>query len=273
MPFTPSHAVLALPFIRTPLTPAAIAIGAMTPDLPLFLRGFGVTYAFTHTYANVLWTMVLAFGLFLIWRVVLRPAASELSPSWLARRLPAEWHEPAAETASKALGAGQRRSYIPLLIASLLLGVSSHIFWDAFTHTGRFGVELLPALGDWWGPLQGFKWVQHGSSVIGLVIIGTWALLWLRRSADTGAAYAERGRALPGWVRTTWWISLPVALIAAWVIGYFAYGPFTAEFTLQHLAYRVLPSACGIWAMLTLALCVVIAIVGGRRPTGVGMRN
>ena len=33
MPFTPSHAVVALPFIRSPLVPAAIAVGAMTPDL------------------------------------------------------------------------------------------------------------------------------------------------------------------------------------------------------------------------------------------------
>ena len=38
MPFTPSHAVVALPFVRTPLVPAAIAVGAMAPDLPLFVR-------------------------------------------------------------------------------------------------------------------------------------------------------------------------------------------------------------------------------------------
>jgi hypothetical protein len=262
MPFTPSHAVLALPFIRTPLVPAAIAIGAMTPDLPLFLRGFGVSYGFTHAYANLLWTAVLAFGLFLIWRVVLRPAASELSPLWLARRLPSEWDAPAADAASEAVGIGQRRSYIPLLILSLLLGVTSHILWDAFTHVDRLGIDLLPALSEQWGPLQGFKWLQHGSSVVGLVIIGVWAVLRLRRSA----VHAERERVLPGWFRVAWWASLPVILIAAWAVGYLAYGPLTADFTVQHLAYRVLPSACGIWAMLTLGLCVVIAIVDGRRP-------
>lgn len=263
MPFTPSHAVLALPFIRTPLIPAAIAIGAMTPDLPLFLRGFGVTYAFTHTYANVLWTMVIAFGLFLIWRVVLRPAASELSPSWLARRLPNDWDEPAADAATEAVGIGQRRSYIPLLVVSLLLGVASHILWDAFTHAERLGLDLFPALAQQWGPLQGFKWLQHGSSVVGLVIIGVWAVLRLRGSTP----HADRDRALPGWIRWAWWLSLPVILLAAWVIGYSVYGPLTPEFTFQHLAYRMLPPACGIWAMLTLVLCVVIAIVGGRRPT------
>ncbi len=269
MPFTASHAVLALPFIRTPLVPAAIAIGAMSPDLPLFLRGFGLTYAFTHTYANLLWTMVLAFGLFLIWRVVLRPAASELSPSWLARRLPSEWEEPAADAATEAVGFGQRRSYIPLLIVSLLLGVISHILWDAFTHEGRDGLDVFPALAEQWGPLRGFKWLQHGSSIVGLVVIGIWAALWLRRSA----VHSDRDRVLPGWVRVVWSISLPVLLVAAWVIGYLTYGPFTAQFTLQHLAYRTLPSACGIWAMLTLALCVVTAIVGGRRPMHAAPRS
>ncbi|GAB3634395.1 hypothetical protein GCM10027421_37490 [Microbacterium shaanxiense] len=269
MPFTPSHAVLALPFIRTPLVPAAIAIGAMTPDLPLFLRGFGVSYAFTHTYANVLWTMVLAFGLFLIWRVVLRPAASELSPSWLARRLPSDWSTPAADAASSAVGIGQRRSYIPLLILSLLLGVVSHIVWDAFTHDGRIGLEVIPALGEKWGPLPGFKWLQHGSSIIGLVIIGIWALLRLRRSV----VHDAHDRLLPTWIRIVWWLSLPVILVGAWTIGYLIHGPFAPGFSVQQLAYLVLPPACGIWAMLTLGLCVVIAIVGGRRPMRVVPRS
>ena len=45
MPLTPSHAVVALPFVRTPLLPAAIAVGAMAPDLPLFLRDTPVAAA------------------------------------------------------------------------------------------------------------------------------------------------------------------------------------------------------------------------------------
>ena len=70
-----------------------------------------------------------------------------------------------------------------------------------------------------------------------------------------------------------WWLSLPVILVAAWLIGYATFGPFTPGFTVQHLAYRVLPLACGIWAMLTLALCVVIAILGRRTPTGGAPRS
>lgn len=269
MPFTPSHAVVALPFLRTPLVPAAIAIGAMTPDLPLFVRGFGVSYAFTHTYANVIWTVAIALGLFLLWRVVLRHAAPELSPRWLARRLPAQWGAPAGDAINDALGVGARWTRMLWLLASLMIGVVSHILWDGFTHEGRLGLALLPALEEQWGPLQGYKWLQRGSSVVGLGIIGVWALLWLRRTAPRAAV----PRWTWPWVRVVWWVSLPVILIAAWLIGYAAFGPFTPGFTVQHLAYRVLPLASGIWALLTFALCVTLTILGRPRPTDGVLRS
>ncbi len=62
MPFTPSHAVVALPFVRTPLVPAAIAIGAMTPDLPLFVRGLPLHYGVTHSFAWLPATVVAGAG-------------------------------------------------------------------------------------------------------------------------------------------------------------------------------------------------------------------
>ena len=264
MPFTPSHAVVALPFIRTPLVPAAIAIGAMTPDLPLFVRGVGLNYSFTHTFANVVWTAVLAFVLFLVWRIVLRPAAPELAPRWLATRLPEEWDEGGISAAGRAVGVGEKRLYPLLLAVSLILGVLSHIVWDLFTHEGRWGVQLLPALDAQWGPLTGFKWLQHGSSVLGLVIIGVWGLLWLRRH-DARAAASQW---LPTVVRVAWWLSLPVILIAAWILGLIVLGPLDAEFTLQHLAYRVLPPACAVWGAITLVLCVVLSLRGRRHQRG-----
>ncbi|WP_407360345.1 DUF4184 family protein [Microbacterium sp. LBN7] len=259
MPFTPSHAVVALPFIRTPLVPAAIAIGAMTPDLPLFVRGIGLDYSFTHTFANVVWTAVVAFVLFLVWRAVLRPAVPELAPRWLARRLPEEWNVGAVEAAGRAVGVGEKRVYPLLLGVSLILGVLSHIVWDLFTHEGRWGVQVLPALDEMWGPLTGFKWLQHGSSVLGLVIIGVWGLLWLRRQ-DPRPEFSQR---LPQGVRVTWWLSLPVVLVAAWLVGLAVLGPLDAEFTVQHLAYRVLPPACALWGAVTLVLCIVLSV--GRR--------
>ncbi|MDX2399843.1 DUF4184 family protein [Microbacterium algeriense] len=264
MPFTPSHAVVALPFVRTPLVPAAIAIGAMTPDLPLFVRGVGLNYSFTHGFGNVVWTGLLAFGLFLLWRVVLRPAVPELSPAWLARRLPPEWEDRGTVAARRAVGAGEKRSYPVLLALSLLLGVLSHILWDLFTHEGRWGVQLVPGLDEMWGPLAGFKWLQHGSSVIGLAVIAVWALLWLRRRR----VRPDVEQWLPAGVRIAWWVSLPIVLLGAWGWGLIALGPIDADFTVQHLAYRVLPPACALWGAVTLVLCVVVSVRGRRHQTG-----
>jgi membrane-bound metal-dependent hydrolase YbcI (DUF457 family) len=267
MPFTPSHAIVALPFIRTPLVPAAIAIGAMTPDLPLFLRGVGLNYGFTHTAANVVWTALLAFVLFLVWRVVLRPAVGELMPRWIAARLPEDWADSGATAAGRAVGVGLGRPLYPAFLAvSLMLGVLSHILWDQFTHEGRWGVDLLPVLDQMWGPLSGYKWLQHGSSVLGLVGIGLWAVLRLRAARPR----AEVSRWVAGGVRVAWWLSLPVILIGAWLFGLAAFGPLTAEFTVQHLAYRVLPPACAAWGALTLVLCLVIAL---RRRVPAGERS
>lgn len=211
MPFTPSHAVVALPFVRTPLVPAAIAVGAMTPDLPLFVRFLPLHYGRTHDVAWLGATIVLALLLLLVWRTLLRPATRELSPRVLAERLPAEWDAgaPAAlrETfsvlpASNPAGSPWRVAWrgLALLVLSLAIGVSSHIVWDLFTHEGRWGVVVIPALAQEWGPLPGFRWLQHGSTVIGLAIIGVWAVVWLSKRAPSGPVR----RALPESVRWAW---------------------------------------------------------------------
>ena len=263
MPFTPSHAVVALPFIRTPLLPAAIAIGAMTPDLPLFLRSTPLTYQMTHAYP--LLTTLIAFVLLVLWYALVRPAVRELSPTALARRLPEGWDATgrAAWESVHAPRPGARArvwrepSTFAILVAlSLLLGVLSHIAWDAFTHEGRWGTRLIPALGELWGPLVGYKWLQHGSSIIALVVLAIWGARWLARRVPV----ASVDRVLPRWVRIAWWVSLPVVLVAGWGVGLAAYGPLTAAWTAQHLAYRVLPPACAIWGVLTLVLCVVIVV-------------
>ncbi|GAA2005966.1 DUF4184 family protein [Microbacterium ulmi] len=262
MPFTPSHAVVALPFVRTPLVPAAVAVGAMTPDLPLFVRGTPLTYAYTHSAEGVVVTSLVALVLLFVWRSVLRPAARELSPRALAARLPGEWDAGAAASALETLGvahSGPRRAWYPLaLAASILIGVISHPLWDAFTHEGRLG---LAALQTEWGPLPGYKWLQYGSGIVGLAIIAVWAVLWLRKRS----AAASVDRVLPSAVRWAWWASLPVILAIAWATGLFVSGPLDAEFTVAHLAYRVLPPASALWCGLTFVLCVIVQLVRARR--------
>lgn len=262
MPFTPSHAIVALPFVRTPLIPAAIAVGAMTPDLPLFVRGTPLTYAFTHTPENIVWTMLIAFVLFVTWWVLLRPAAGDLVPAPVRRRLPQSWWLSPALALREVVGVGQSRGHLPLVVVSLLVGVLSHIVWDAFTHEGRWGLVIAPALAEQWGPLPGYKWLQYCSGIGGVAVIVVWAMIWLLRREPIATPPSP----LPRVVVIVWIAALPVTLGIAAVIGYQQRGPFSAAFTPQHLAYALLPPAAAIWGLLTLVLCA--GIVASRQRTG-----
>ncbi len=266
MPFTLSHAVVALPFVRTPLLPAAIAVGAMAPDLPLFLRGTPLTYELTHTSAIA--GMLLAFVLLMLWYALLRPAVRELSPAGLARRLPEEW-DATGLAAWRMLQRPRARHPIwsdgvllPILLAlSVFLGFVTHVVWDAFTHEGRWGSDLIPALAEPWGPLPGYTWLQHGSSAFGLIALGVFGILWLRRRD----AASDVPRLLPGAVRGGLWLALPVILGVAWVWGLAAHGPLRSDFTAAHLAYRVLPPACAVWGVIALGMCLVVVVLRRRR--------
>lgn len=251
MPFTPSHAIVALPFVRTPLAPAAVAIGAMAPDLPLFTRGAIIGYDITHDLRWLPVTVGVALILLLIWRVLLRPAARMLAPRFLAQRLPAEWDRGGRAALDETFGTPLRTL---LLLVALALGIVSHILWDAFTHEGRGGIALIPALDQSWGPLPGYKWLQYGSGIGGLVVLAIAGAVWLRRRVPAAAGTA------PLAVRLTWWLSLPAFLVAAACIGLAVYGPLTPEFTVQHLAYRTLPFAVGIWGALSLILVAVLRV-------------
>lgn len=222
MPFTPAHAVVALPFVRTPLVPAAIAIGAMTPDVPLFFR-VGIDYWFTHSWLGMVAAdLPIALGLTILWWTVLRLAVPSLVPVWVARRLPPSWSIPIPRA---SLWSRITVRSVALVIASALLGIMSHVLWDEVTHDGRWGSTVLPALNATTGPFTGWEWMQHISSIVGLAIIAIWMVRWLRaqqpRAVDP--TIAPRTAALL-------WLSVPVALIVGVLIVYILRGaPTTAD--------------------------------------------
>ncbi|WP_323375041.1 DUF4184 family protein [Streptomyces sp. RB17] len=66
---------------------------------------------------------------------------------------------------------------------SAVLGALTHVARDAFSHRGRRGTRLVPALGR--GRLAGMppsSWLWYGSSVVGAVVIAVSAVRALRRA-------------------------------------------------------------------------------------------
>jgi hypothetical protein len=157
--------------VRRLADPWALALGAMTPDLPIFLP-FLPDYSDWHSWqgvvtvdlAAVLVLLALFHGLLRDPLLTLLPPelagrAAALRPSWssLARRLPA-------------------------VVAGGLIGAATHVLWDSFTHStgpAAWGAWLAtPVLG-----LPLFRVLQYSSSAAGLAIVVWWAWRGLTRMA------------------------------------------------------------------------------------------
>lgn len=178
MPFTVSHAVVALGVRRLPVPVAAVAVGSMAPDAVLFAPVLP-PYAAAHSWWGVL-TVDLAVSLVVLagWWLLVRPAWAPVAPG-LRRRLPAAW------ASNRDRRADTPRSVRDLLavVVGCVLGSTTHVVWDGFTHTSGFVVRAWPALrgarvGD--TPLPFL--LQDASSVLGLLALLVAAVVWWRRA-------------------------------------------------------------------------------------------
>ena len=242
MPFTPSHAVVALPFVRTPLVPAAIAIGAMTPDLPLFVRVLLPRYAVTHDFAMA--------------------AAHDGDRARAAARLAvrAATGDPRAGAAvaggatSRRLGRGVahgRQGDLPVVARHPAARSRRSRSASPRTSSGTSsrtrvdgGFRRIPALAEPWGPFSGLQ-----------VAAARFERRGARRSSPSGVRSGwrdEPGQPSPGAVCRAGsggrgGHRCRVLLVVALAWGLAATGPLTDEWTPAHLGYLVLPPACAAW--------------------------
>ncbi|MDP4331760.1 DUF4184 family protein [Curtobacterium sp. A7_M15] len=174
MPFTVSHAVVALAARRTPLPVAAVAVGAMAPDAVLFAP-FLPPYVVAHSWVGVVTIdLVVALVVLVAWCYLVRSAWSGAVPV-VRERLPASWSAPPR-------GGGRPVRRAVAVVVACLVGSATHVLWDAFSHEAGWAVQAIPFLRE--GPSAYPVWagVQDGSSVLGLLGLVVAAAVWWRRS-------------------------------------------------------------------------------------------
>jgi hypothetical protein len=209
VPFTASHPAAVLPLVRRGRwVSAGLVTGSVAPDLPSFLP-LGLTHDQTHPPAAILWPDGgLALGLLLVWWVLLRPGLAPLWPAAAARCGRAAWHDPRLRASRPAL-----LRWVGWLLLSELVGLVTHLAWDAFTHTDGYVARR-------WSPLQGVvaghltvNWLQTASSVSGLAVVAAWLVVQWRRTPPP-AAPEPIGPALRAFVL---FAAVAVAAATAWV--------------------------------------------------------
>jgi len=193
MPFTPAHIAAVLPFRRSRLVWSALVVGAMAPDFEYFLR-MSPQDRYGHTFPGV-FLFTLPLGLLTLWifHAYVKTQFVELMPDAMSRRL--------APIAGKFRFGGASR--FALILASLLVGIGTHIVWDSFTHgntrlTRHWAVLRHPAHVPRIGFVPLYKLLQHSSTVMGLAIVFVW-LVARRHTVKDGPEYLPRLEAVaPG---------------------------------------------------------------------------
>jgi len=178
MPFTFAHPAAVIPLhraLRQHGVLSALIIGSMVPDFQNFLP-FDVDRSESHSLAGMFW-FCLPVGLlaYLLFHLVLEKPLCQLLPPGIAARL-----------ARPHTGTLLPSTSGPLILLSLLLGIVTHLIWDAFTHYGLLTAFMLPPLsahlfsiGEYHVYL--YKLLQHASTLAGTLLVWRWTRHWLRQ--------------------------------------------------------------------------------------------
>ncbi|MFI6411214.1 DUF4184 family protein [Streptomyces sp. NPDC050585] len=211
MPFTLSHAAAVLPGIRRsgaargPLVASALVMGSMSPDMTYFADSVvpgAMTFGdVTHSPLGVLAVDPLVTALLTaLWLMVREPLVALLPGRWRGRVYAVLRGRPWRERRPWALAVW--------FYLSAVVGAATHVVWDLFTHADRWGVRVLPVLGDLVAGFPLYLYAQYGGSALALA-----ALVWfgygaLRRvPADRAEAAGAVDAVRPGLTRRGRWLA------------------------------------------------------------------
>lgn len=173
MPFTLAHPAAALPFRRLNLVWSAFVIGSMAPDFP-YITGSAAYRLLGHGFPAVVWfTLPAAFAALWLFHNVFKRPVIELCPVALQQRL-------GALNGDFRFGGTSR--FLAILV-SIVLGIVTHLVWDAFTHSYTWPWYHIVWLQGWgWlpglGPTPRYWALQIGSSIAGLLVLAVWGVWW-----------------------------------------------------------------------------------------------
>lgn len=166
MPFTFAHPSAILPLKSKSFNLSGLILGSMAPDFIYFIL-FNPSSNIGHTLLGlVLFNLPICFLLNYIFYKYIQELFIVSMPTFISRR-----YIYLIQNKNQL----SNRKDILRFIYSCLIGMFTHIFWDAFTHKTGFFVNQIPFLkhniliSSINIPI--FKILQHGSSFIGFILI------------------------------------------------------------------------------------------------------
>jgi hypothetical protein len=169
MPFTFTHPAIVLPLTLLPrkwFSLTGLIIGSLVPDFEYFIR-MRIQSDYSHTIGGLFW-FDLPFGLLIafVFHTIVRDSLNDNLPRILKSRLSNfkqfNWN-------------GYFKQNWLVVTVSILIGASSHLLWDSFTHNHGYFVQTIPALTnsvDFFSfQIPTYKILQHSSTFLGGLVI------------------------------------------------------------------------------------------------------
>lgn len=169
MPFTFSHPAIILPLRHLPkswFSATSLIIGSLTPDFEYFIR-MKVKSDYSHTFNGIFWfDLPLALLLAFVFHNIIRNLLFQNLPSFIKTRILTytnfDWNV-------------YFKKNWNIVLISLLIGIISHLFWDAFTHTNGYFVNEINSFRNTISifntEIPFWKIAQHASTFIGSTIL------------------------------------------------------------------------------------------------------
>lgn len=177
MPFTFAHPAAVIPIHRRTggaTVLSALVFGSMVPDFD-YVVPLGLGRGFTHSPPGLmLYCLPMGLAIYLAYHALVKPVVVSLLPRQIRLRLASEGATSWLPWASVA--------WVAL---SILLGATTHVVWDSFTHEGAFFVSRLPVLSATAFEIAGhpvavYSVLQHCSTAAGLALLLYWTARWYR---------------------------------------------------------------------------------------------
>ncbi|QRG65395.1 DUF4184 family protein [Brevibacillus choshinensis] len=201
MPFTFAHPAIVLPLRQNRCFHfPALVFGSMAPDFEYFIRMQAYS-AYSHTTLGILYfDLPLVVVLCLLFAHVVKRPLLLCLPSWLSKNFDARRREHSTQMLPSW--------YSSMIFAySAILGICSHLIWDAFTHKGAFAVSRLSILKQHLSlggmDLPVYKVLQHGSTCFGLA-----AIVFVIWKSGRGVPFPHEESGVPRWMKRLYWTGI-----------------------------------------------------------------
>ncbi len=197
MAFTFAHpaAVIPLQKYKEKFHFTALVLGSMAPDFEYFLFGKPMQVA-GHTLGGMFTVnLPLVLVVWVLYEAFVRDAVLKYMPEPFWR---------GAQSLRRSPRYIRHAQEAWVFAYSAIIGMLTHLLWDAFTHRTGFVVQAVPILqqaisiGGLQVPV--YKILQHGTTLVGLAVIAWFLLGRLKRADVRNAEERKTRRARQFWI-------------------------------------------------------------------------